>query len=96
MSNDKNYIQVYENGDFVAFENRSLNTQAAPKPKKGQVSLFPYSITALSNRNYQKSDISIEREVTSAGNFKSYIISYLSDGLKEYSLMNIPTSEMPI
>ncbi|HUD09529.1 MAG TPA: alpha/beta fold hydrolase [Patescibacteria group bacterium] len=96
MSNDKNYIQVYENGDFVAFEKRSLYTQAAPKPKKGQVSLFPYSITALSNRNYQKSDISIEREVTSAGNFKSYIISYLSDGLKEYSLMNIPTSEMPI
>jgi uncharacterized membrane protein/pimeloyl-ACP methyl ester carboxylesterase len=95
MSNDKKYIQVYKNGDFVAFEKRTLYTQANAKPKKGLVSLFPYSIVALSNRSYQKSDISVESNVSTNGNFKSYIISFTADGLKEYALMNIPNSAEP-
>ncbi|MGA2911426.1 MAG: DUF2079 domain-containing protein [Candidatus Levyibacteriota bacterium] len=95
MSNDKKYIQVYKSGDFVAFEKRNLYTKASPKPKKGLVSLFPYSITALSNRSYQKSDITVESNVPENGNFTSYIISFTADGLKEYALMNIPNSPVP-
>jgi len=95
MSDDKNYIQVYKDGDFVAFEKRSLYTDTKVKPKKGQVALFPYSITALSNRSYKKSDIKIEQQVTTSGNFSSFIISFTSDGLKEYALMNIPNTQKP-
>jgi uncharacterized membrane protein/fermentation-respiration switch protein FrsA (DUF1100 family) len=95
MSDDKNYIQVYKNGDFVAFEKRTLYTQDNTKPKKGQVDLFPYSIVALSNRSYQASDISIEQTLSASGSFKSYIISFTADGLKEYALMNIPNTEQP-
>lgn len=95
MSDDKKYIQVYKDGDFVAFEKRDLYTQAKPKPKKGQVSLFPYSITALSDRSYQASDITVESNVSSSGNFRSYIISYMADGLKEYALMDIPNIQLP-
>jgi uncharacterized membrane protein/pimeloyl-ACP methyl ester carboxylesterase len=95
MSDNKNYIQVYNNGDFVAFEKRTLYTQDNIKPKKGQVDLFPYSIVALSNRSYQSSDVSIEKELSASGNFKSYIISFTADGLKEYALMNIPNIAQP-
>ena len=95
MSDDKNYIQVYKDGDFVAFEKRSLYTDTKIKPKKGQVALFPYSITALSNRSYKKSDIKIEQQVQATGNFSSFIISFTADGLKEYALMNIPNIQKP-
>jgi uncharacterized membrane protein/fermentation-respiration switch protein FrsA (DUF1100 family) len=95
MANDKNYIQVYKDGDFVAFEKRSLYKEPKSNPKKGQTNLFPYSITALLNRDYQKSDIVIERQVSANGNFKSFVVSFLSDGLKEYALMNVPNSQKP-
>jgi uncharacterized membrane protein/alpha-beta hydrolase superfamily lysophospholipase len=95
MSNDKNYIQVYKNGDFVAFEKKDLYARTKTNPKKGEVSLFPYSITTLSNRSYQKSDITVESNVPSSGNFQSYIISYAADGLKEYALMNVPNGQEP-
>jgi len=95
MSNDKNYIQVYKDGDFVAFEKRTLYTETNSKPKKGQVSLFPYSITALSNRSYQQSDITVEKQVQTNGNFSSFVVSFTSDGLKEYALMNIPNTNKP-
>jgi uncharacterized membrane protein/fermentation-respiration switch protein FrsA (DUF1100 family) len=96
MSNDKKYVQVYKEGDFVAFEKRTLYTGANAKPKKGQITLFPYSIVALSNRSYEKSDISIEQTLSSNGNFKSFIISFTVDGLKEYSLMNVPNAPAPM
>ncbi len=93
MENDKNYIQVYKYDSFIVFEKKSLYSK--PKPKKGQVVLFPYSITALMDREYEKSDISIVKQVATNGNFNSFIISYTSDGLKEYALMNIPKGTVP-
>jgi len=95
MEDDKNYIQVYKSGDFIAFEKKSLYTTPNSKPKQGEVKLFPYSITALSDRSYQKSQITIERQVNANGNFKSYVVSFISDGLKEYALMNVPTIQAP-
>jgi len=92
MANDKNYIEVYKDGDFVAFEKRSLYKEPKSNPKKGQANLFPYSITALLNRDYEKSDIVVERQVPSNGNFRSFVISFTSDGLKEYALLNIPNA----
>ncbi|HYM65567.1 MAG TPA: DUF2079 domain-containing protein, partial [Candidatus Sulfotelmatobacter sp.] len=95
LKNNKDYIQVFRDGDFIAFEKRNLYLTSSRKPKKGLVNLFPYSIQALSSRSYKASEINIEGEVSTNGNFKSYIISFISDGLKEYALMNIPNSRMP-
>ena len=72
MKNDKRYIQVFKDGDFIAFEKRTFYTEANAKPKKGLVNLFPYSITALSNRSYQKSDITVERQAHGDGNFQQF------------------------
>lgn len=95
MREDKNYIQVFYKEDFIVFEKRDLYTKPKSKPKKGQVKLFPYSINALSHRSYTPSEIKIEKEVKGGISYKSYIISYRSDGLKLYSLMNVPTTNKP-
>lgn len=93
LQKDKNYVEVFRKDDFYVFEKKSLYNVS--RPKKGQIVLFPYSIEALSNRSYLESNISIEREVKSSGNFKSYIVSFISDGLKEYALMDVPNSNRP-
>ena len=93
MRNNKNYIQIFKLGDFIVFEKRDLYLQV--KPKHSQIDLFPFSIPSLQNRDYSESKIEIEKKVSSTKLFNSYIVSYLSDGLKNYALMNIPNSPMP-
>ena len=93
MEKNKRYILIYKKDNFIVFEKRTLYEK--PKPKKGQVNLFPYSIKALMDRDYRKSEITIEKQVNASGNFKSYRISFLVDGLKEYALLNIPDKRIP-
>ncbi len=93
MENDKNYILVFKNGDFVVFQRRSLYLM--PKSAKDITTLFPFSIEALLHREYTSQDLKIEKQVESNSSFTSYIVSYLSDGLKVYSLMNIPNKTPP-
>jgi hypothetical protein len=62
MSNNKNYVQVYKDGDFVAFEKRTLYTQSKTNRRKDKFLLFPYSIPALSDRSYEQSDITVENK----------------------------------
>lgn len=40
MSNDKNYIQIYKDGDFVAFEKRSLYKEPKSSPKRDRHHYF--------------------------------------------------------
>lgn len=94
MENDKNYIEVFKEGDFIVFEKRDLYLESGRK-KIHQIKLFPLSISSLSHRNYEGGTISIEGKVDSSGLFSSYLISYPSDGLKIYALMNIPKSPKP-
>ncbi|TSC87695.1 MAG: hypothetical protein G01um101416_375 [Microgenomates group bacterium Gr01-1014_16] len=54
----------------------------------------PYSIDYLSNRSYE-SKIKVEQTVRTTGGFSSYVISFDSDGLKEYALMNLPAGKQP-
>lgn len=96
METDKNYVQVYKKDDFIVFEKRNLYIQPVPKPKKGETILFPYSIPALIDRGYETSQITNEKQISTKGKFKSYIISYQVDGLREYALMNIPNVNPPI
>jgi uncharacterized protein len=49
----------------------------------------------LQARSYDGGEIKVEQDLGTRGNFKSYIISYYSDGLKLRALLNIPTSPKP-
>jgi uncharacterized membrane protein/uncharacterized membrane protein YbhN (UPF0104 family)/esterase/lipase len=94
LKSDKNYVEVYKHGAFVVFEKKNLYLEK--KPSTRQTNLFPWSISSLQNRDYLESKITVESKVASSKLFSSYIVSYLSDGLKLYALLNIPSSPTPL
>ena len=94
MKKDKNYIQVFKQGDFVVFERRNLYLEENEK-KIEQAELFPLSIPSLAHREYERGEIKIEKKVETNKSFTSYIAFYFSDGLKIYSLLNIPNIPKP-
>lgn len=51
----------------------------------------PLSIEAIKNGNYPGSQIIIESELDPGVNYKRYIASYKSDGLKIYGLLSVPS-----
>jgi len=94
MKKDKNYIQVFKQGDFIVFEKRNLYLEEHEKKIK-QVKLFPLSIPSLAHRDYEQGEIRIEKKVKANKSFTSYIASYSSDGLKVYTLLSIPNTPAP-
>ncbi|HXD11773.1 MAG TPA: alpha/beta fold hydrolase, partial [Anaerolineales bacterium] len=55
----------------------------------------PLEISAMRAREYPGSDIVIETVLDPGVNYQRYYVSYLSEGLKIYALMTIPTGEKP-
>lgn len=54
-----------------------------------------FTIEYLREKDFSEQSINIEKSLGKRSSFESYIISYISDGLKLYALMNIPSSKMP-
>lgn len=61
----------------------------------GEEAPHPLSIEALKQGEYPGSDLVIEQELEQGSNFKRYIASYKSEGLKQFGLLTIPTGETP-
>jgi dipeptidyl aminopeptidase/acylaminoacyl peptidase len=53
------------------------------------------SIEAMRAREYPASPIVIEEELAPGANYSRYIVSYTSEGLKNYALMTIPNGDKP-
>ncbi len=53
-------------------------------------------IEALRQRSYPGSDLKIEETLSPGSNYKRYIASYLSDGLKIYGLLTVPNAASSI
>ncbi|MCK4799046.1 MAG: alpha/beta fold hydrolase [Spirochaetes bacterium] len=70
-----------------------INKKIENSKKKDYVKKF--TIEYLREKDFPEQSINIERSLGKKSNFESYIISYFSDGLKLYALMNIPNSKMP-
>ncbi len=58
-------------------------------------SLDPLTIQSMRERSYLGSDIKIEDNLGSNGNYNQYIASYKSDGLKIYALLTVPIGQKP-
>lgn len=65
------------------------------KPVQNQP-LNPLAIEAMRGRNYPGSDLKIEQTLEDSENYRQYIASYLSEGLKIYGLLTIPLKEQII
>jgi dipeptidyl aminopeptidase/acylaminoacyl peptidase len=57
--------------------------------------LNPLTIESMRRRQYPGSDIIIEQELTPGANYRRYIASYRSEGLKIYALLTIPDGDPP-
>ncbi len=74
---------------------RSLQKISLPSITPQTQSIDPYAISNLQKRSYAGSQITEKEQVAGGSNFTSRIITFTSDGLTEYALMNIPTSLKP-
>ncbi|TMC38112.1 MAG: hypothetical protein E6J25_13835, partial [Chloroflexi bacterium] len=57
--------------------------------------LSPLAIDAMRQRDYPGSDLAIERTLAAGSNYRQYVASYQSDGLKINSLLTVPNGPKP-
>jgi len=55
----------------------------------------PLTVDAMRQRDYPGSDITLEQQLPNGTNYKQYIASYQSDGLKIYGLLTVPLGDQP-
>lgn len=55
----------------------------------------PMEIEVLRSREYSGEDFIIEKTLDNGSNYKQFIVSYLSEGLKIYGLLTVPLSLRP-
>lgn len=60
-----------------------------------QITDNPLSIESMRKKTYPGSNLTIEQTLAPGSNYKQYIASYLSDGLKIYGLLTVPTGQKP-
>lgn len=73
--------------------NKSENPQV--KKEKPENILHPMAIESLRDRDYPGGEFVIDRELIDKPNYKQYVVYYLSEGLKIYGLLTIPTTPKP-
>lgn len=56
----------------------------------------PLQILQMRQRSYPGSVVVIEKDLGAKNNYHEYIASYMSDGLKIYGLLTIPTGNKPV
>lgn len=64
-------------------------------PLNPQTTPNPLNIKFMRAQSYPGSDIKIEETLPSGSNYKRYIVSFYSDGLKEFALMTVPNTKKP-
>ena len=66
-----------------------------PRPAAGDTVLNPLAIDAMRQRDYPGSDLTIEQVLPPGSNYRRYIASYRSDGLKIFGLLTVPNGARP-
>jgi len=66
--------------------------QAERSPASGH----PLSIPAIRERQFSAFPVETIRFVADRGAYGSYIVSYRSEGLEQFALMNVPSGERPV
>jgi len=68
---------------------------ASPAPALAQPTLVPLAIDAMRQRDYPGSELAIEQTLTPGVNYRRYVASYQSDGLKIFGLLTVPNGAKP-
>jgi dipeptidyl aminopeptidase/acylaminoacyl peptidase len=72
-----------------------LSGSPPPLPAAAQPTLVSLAIDAMRQREYPGSDLAIEQTLTPGTNYRRYIASYQSDGLKIFALLTVPSGPKP-
>lgn len=83
---------ILSNNKYLSFFQNEVNAKSIDKAANEH----PLFIEELRKRNYGNGKIEIEKDLGIKDKYKSYIISYYSDGLKLYALMNVPNIKKPL
>jgi dipeptidyl aminopeptidase/acylaminoacyl peptidase len=67
----------------------------SPTPAVAQPTLDPLAIDAMRQREYPGSDMAIEQTLAPGSNYRRYVASYQSDGLKIFGLLTVPNGPKP-
>jgi dipeptidyl aminopeptidase/acylaminoacyl peptidase len=67
----------------------------SPSPAAAQATLEPLAIDAMRQREYPGSNLAIEQTLTQGSNYRRYVASYQSDGLKIFGLLTVPNGPKP-
>lgn len=81
--------------NFVQQTAETLSAVVEDPQGEMQELINPLSIEALEKGDYPGSDIVIEQTLTPGSNYKRYIASYRSEGLKIYALLTVPNGPPP-
>lgn len=83
-------------GIFIFFidEKNKANVSQSTGDIVAQNDSNPFFILSLRNRDYPGSDIKIEETLENGVNYKRYIASYYSDGLKIFGLLTVPNDAL--
>ena len=77
----------------------SIEAKAAPTRTSASLPaepvLNPLAIDAMRQRDYPGSDLVIEQTLSPGANYRRYIASYRSDGLKIFGLLTVPNGPRP-
>jgi dipeptidyl aminopeptidase/acylaminoacyl peptidase len=79
---------------FIKNQKSSL-TQTLSSISLPNLLYSPLQISVMRERVYPGSPITIEQELAPGSNYKRYLASYLSDGLKIYALLTVPNTKKP-
>jgi uncharacterized protein len=74
---------------------RTPTPTATSTPSPTPTPVNPLSIEFMRQQEYPGSDLVIEQTLEPGSNYKRYVASYLSDGLKINGLLTVPTGEKP-
>ena len=87
-------VLLMASGIFL-LKNKSDVKKQTLEVKKKNINTNPLSVELMRTEKFPGSDIKIEETLDPGSNYKRYIISYLSEGLKIYGLLTVPSGEKP-
>jgi len=70
-------------------------TRPPTTPAAVEQALNPLAIDAMRQRDYPGSDLVIEQTLAPGTNYRRYVASYQSDGLKIFGLLTVPSGNRP-
>jgi dipeptidyl aminopeptidase/acylaminoacyl peptidase len=88
-------VAIYIAVIFLSEKKKSISSRTNIPTVTTTVIQNQLSIESMRKRSYPGSNIIVEQALESGNNYKRYVTSYLSDGLKIYALLTIPDGTIP-